>query len=261
MLRFEHAHRAIQGARSYQEDFAVVLPCDEGGARAPYLVTALADGMGGHAGGAVASEIVCHRFIKRFRELRGSEDELASVREKLSIALTAANHAVAERTEEEPVLSGMGSTLVGAEIHDRGLQWVSVGDSPLLLVRDGEAVQVNADHSLAPELDRLAEIGEISLEQAQQSGRRNMLRSAITGEEIDLIDLSRAPLQLALGDYVLLASDGLQTIDNAEIARIVTAYGVDGPDAVASALLRAVEALREPYQDNATVVAIRVVEA
>ncbi len=260
MPQFEYAKRAIQGARNYQEDFAVVHPSMTGPSSAS-LITALADGMGGHAGGAVASELVCDQFLRSFQELSKSDELNASVREKLSRALNAANHAVAERADGDPVLTGMGSTLIGAELSKDGLQWVSVGDSPLLLVRDGEAVQVNADHSLAPELDRLAELGEITVEQAQQSARRNMLRSAITGDEIDLIDLSRMPLQLEPGDYVLLASDGLQTLENEEIARIVMAYGADGSESVASALLRAVEAMREPYQDNATVVVVRVLPA
>ncbi|MGH1419212.1 MAG: PP2C family protein-serine/threonine phosphatase [Hyphomicrobiaceae bacterium] len=260
MSHFEYAYRAIQGARNYQEDAAVVHPQTTEDATAE-LVVALADGMGGHAGGAVASKIVCDSFVRCFRALESTPKTghpAASIREKLSTALNDANYAVGLRAHDEPGLSGMGSTLIGAELSQEGLHWVSVGDSPLLLVRDGEAVQVNADHSLAPELDRLAELGEITLEQAQKSSHRNMLRSAITGDEIDLIDLSRMPLQLIPNDYVLFASDGLQTLDNQEIARIVSAFGADGPDAVSAALLREVEAMREPHQDNATVVAIRV---
>ncbi len=260
MPHFEYAHRAIQGARNYQEDAAVVHPQNVAGTTVE-LVVALADGMGGHAGGAVASEIVCDCFVRCFRALElppKTGHPAASIREKLSTALNDANYAVGLRAQDEPGLTGMGSTLIGAELSQNGLHWVSVGDSPLLLVRDGEAVQVNADHSLAPELDRLAALGEITAEQAQNSSHRNMLRSAITGEEIDLVDLSRMPLWLEPDDYVLFASDGLQTLDNIEIARIVTAYGADGADAVSAALLREVEAMREPHQDNATVIAIRV---
>ncbi len=257
MPQYEHAQGSIQGARNYQEDRAVVYPRDADGTTSK-LVVALADGMGGHAGGAVASEIVCGRFVERFCAFSAPGKPPSSIREKLSVALNDANFAVAERAQDDPNLVGMGSTLIGGELDHEGLHWVSVGDSPLFLVRDGEAVQVNADHSLAPELDRLAELGEISFEQAQNSSHRNMLRSAITGDEIDLIDLSRMPLQLIPNDYVLFASDGLQTLDNSEIARIVTAYSADGAAGVSAALLRAVEAMREPHQDNATVVAIRV---
>jgi len=86
-----------------------------------------------------------------------------------------------------------------------------------------------------------------------------MLRSAVTGDDIDLVDLSRRPLKVEQGDYIILASDGLQTLEATEIQRIVAAYADDGAGAVANALIRAVEALKDPHQDNATVVAVRLV--
>ena len=86
-----------------------------------------------------------------------------------------------------------------------------------------------------------------------------MLRSAVTGDDIDLVDLSRRPLKVEPGDYIILASDGLQTLEPAEIERIVAAYAEDGAVAVANALIRAVEALKDPHQDNATVIAVRLV--
>lgn len=85
-----------------------------------------------------------------------------------------------------------------------------------------------------------------------------MLRSAVTGEDIDLVDLSRRPLKVEAGDYIILASDGLQTLEAAEIERIIAAYAEDGATAVANALIRAVEALKDPHQDNATVIAVRL---
>jgi protein phosphatase len=84
-----------------------------------------------------------------------------------------------------------------------------------------------------------------------------MLRSAVTGEDLDLVDVSRKPLTLEPGDYVILASDGLHTLDMGEIERIVAAYAQDGAEAVADALIRAVEAMRDPHQDNTTVIAVR----
>src|SRR5262249_40498424 len=85
-----------------------------------------------------------------------------------------------------------------------------------------------------------------------------MLRSAVTGDDIDLIDLSQRPLRIEPGDYIILASDGLQTLESAEIQRIVAAYAEDGANAVANALIRAVEAIKDPHQDNATVIAVRI---
>jgi protein phosphatase len=97
----------------------------------------------------------------------------------------------------------------------------------------------------------------MTLEQAKADPRRHMLRSAVTGEDLDLVDVSSRPLVLEPGDYVILASDGLQTLETTEIERVVAAYADDGADAVASALIRAVEAIRDPHQDNTTVIAVR----
>ena len=137
------------------------------------------------------------------------------------------------------------------------MQWVSVGDSPLYLCRNGEIALLNEDHSLAPALDQMARDGKITFEQARQDPRRHMLRSAVTGEILELVDISQKPLPIEYGDVFLLASDGIHSLEEAEIARTVVAYMNDGALAVAQALIRAVENMRAPHQDNTTVVAVR----
>lgn len=259
MQSFDFAARATKGARDYQEDSSAFWPTketDAGQADAPgkgdtRLVAVLADGMGGHTAGALASRMVCESFVAAYAGFNGSRSE------RLIEALRSANDALAAKVAANPVLSGMGSTLVAAVLSDDGVEWVSVGDSPLLLFRRGEIALLNEDHSLAPELDRLAALGRITVEQAKADPRRHMLRSAVTGEDLDLVDVSRRPLVLEAGDYVILASDGLHTLEQPEIERIVAAYAEDGADAVASALIRAVEAMRDPHQDNTTVIAVR----
>lgn len=260
MSAFEHACHAIKGTRSYQEDTAIVWP----GPDLPdpghdvvrrengNVVAVLADGMGGHAGGALASRVACERFLAAFAERDGG-----STQDRLLGALEAANSAIAEKVEADPLLSGMGSTLVGVVFSDAGVEWVSVGDSPLLLYRRGEIALLNEDHSLAPELDQLAAAGIMTEEDARSDPRRHMLRSAVTGDELDLVDISRCPLVIEPGDYVILASDGLHTLETGEIERIISAYAADGAEAVSRALIRAVEAMRDPHQDNTTVVAVR----
>ncbi len=260
MSAFEHACNATQGARNYQEDTALVWPGTDVFVPGPalsqpangHVVAVLADGMGGHAGGALASRIACERFIAAY-----AGRDAGSTQERLIGALEAANGAIAEKVEDNPLLSGMGSTLVGVVFSDAGVEWVSVGDSPLLLYRRGEIALLNEDHSLAPELDQLAAAGVMTEEDARRDPRRHMLRSAVTGEELDLVDLSRHPLVIEPGDYVILASDGLHTLDTSEIERIISAYATDGPEAVSRALIRGVEAMRDPHQDNTTVVAVR----
>ena len=256
---FEVASRASRGGRSYQEDTARVWPepdpAGPGASLDREVVAVLADGMGGHAGGALASRRACEAFVEVFRSEEGAD------RDRLVRGLEAANRTLGAIVDENPLLIGMGCTLVGVAFGREGAEWVSVGDSPLMLYRNGEIALLNEDHSLAPELDRLAAAGHISAEEARRDPRRHMLRSAVTGEEIELIDLSRKPLRLEPDDYVILASDGLQTLEPSEIERIVTAYAGDGADAVARALIRAVDAMRDPHQDNTTVVVVRVMAA
>ena len=267
MLTFDRAVRATQGARDYQEDAALVWPGDdpsqprvvmgaatEGAGEGSFLAI-LADGMGGHAGGALASRTVCDQFLKSYAVRNGS------VVQGLLEALKASNNAIADKVTANPLLQGMGSTLVAVMFGPDGINWVSVGDSPLWLWRRGELALLNEDHSLAPDLDALAAAGKITVSEAKRDPRRHMLRSAVTGEDIDLVDISRKPLVLEPGDYVILASDGLQSLDNSEIERIIAAYGSDGAESVAQALIRAIDALREPHQDNATVVVVRPLPA
>jgi len=259
MQVFDHASCTTKGARDYQEDASAFWPPEDKSsgsidvptANQTRLVAVLADGMGGHTGGALASHLVCNSFISAYSGLNGSRPE------RLLKALRSANGAIADKVMANPVLSGMGSTIVAAVFANDGVEWVSVGDSPLLLFRRGELALLNEDHSLAPELDRMVAAGRMTEEEARNDPRRHMLRSAVTGEDLDLVDVSRHPLTLEAGDYVILASDGLHTLDQMEVQRIVAAYAKDGAEAVASALIRAVESIRDPHQDNTTVMAVR----
>lgn len=265
MQTFEFGICATQGERGYQEDSAVVWP---GESTFPWvrdalpdpaddrLVAVLADGMGGHAGGALASKTVCEAFVESY----SNADFQKPSRENLMAALVAGNSRISNIVLEDPALSGMGSTLVATIFTPGEVEWISVGDSPLYLYRRGEIALLNEDHSLAPALDKLAEEGRITAAQAKSDPRRHMLRSAITGEELDLIDISRNPLALEKGDYIIAASDGIQTLDVGQLTEIVSACTSEGPKAVCDAIIREIEARGEPFQDNATVIAIRAAD-
>ena len=260
-MALEFATRASKGARSYQEDAAFVRaePESPGSAvaaghdgSAERLMAVLADGMGGHAGGALASSTACQIFMRAYETSSGE------VPARLGEALQLANAAIANCVEENPALNGMGCTLVGTSFGRSGVEWVSVGDSPMFLVRGGQIFHLNEDHSLAPEIDKLAAAGKMSWEDAQADPRRHFLRSALTGTEIELIDRSRLPLVLEPGDVVIMASDGIHTLSQAEILGVVEANAVSGPDAIADALLAAVDAAGDLYQDNTTLVVVDV---
>ena len=193
----------------------------------------LADGMGGHAGGALASTTACSVFM---RSLEASA--AAEVTDRLDDALKLANAAIGQCVEENPALDGMGCTLIGTVFSAAGVEWVSVGDSPLYLLRQAEIVSLNEDHSLAPEIDKLAAAGHLSWEDAKNDPRRHFLRSALTGADMELIDRSRRPLPLEKDDVVILASDGIHTLSSADIMRIVQENAARGCEAIADAAAR-----------------------
>jgi protein phosphatase len=221
-----------------------------------FRLAVLAYGMGGHAGGATASALACEAFVEAYAAGAGATAE------RLRLALETANEAIARKVRERPMYSGMGSTLVGAHFSDAGVSWVSVGDSPLYLYRDGVVTLLNEDHSMAPEIDRLAEAGRISWEMARNDPRRHYLRSAVTGSEMEMIDLAPGPVGLVSGDVVIVASDGIHTLEMARIAAEIRAAEGGSEfqaEVLAQRLIAAVEDAREAYQDNTTVVVVRVV--
>lgn len=267
------------GARDSQEDCAAVWPgaatfepeIDWPEPSGDEILMVLADGMGGHAAGDLAARLVCETFITAFADLAAAPHDDTGVtvpgaavapalprRQRLKEAMTRANAAVGQASRAVAGRNGMGSTLVAGVFSADGLEWLSVGDSPLLLFRQGELALLNEDHSLAPALDQLVSEGKLSPERARSDPRRHMLRSAITGERIELVDLCKKPLALVSGDIIVCASDGLDTLERDEIARVVAGYGQDGAKAIAGALLREVANHREPMQDNTTVVVARI---
>lgn len=262
-MQFEIAIRASQGARRAQEDTALAWPSDAACANdaglgalpsavAGRVAAVLCDGMGGHIGGAMASRTACESFLPHLLTTEGS------VRHRLISALEQANAAITDQVSRSPTFNGMGSTLVGADVNAEGLWWVSVGDSLLYLWRNGEIVLLNEDHSLAPEIDKLAETGKISWAAARSDPRRHYLRSALTGDDIEMIDLSENAAPLLPGDVVLLASDGLNTLEAADIAQTITELGDRSAANIAARLIAQVDAQRQPHQDNTTIIAIGV---
>lgn len=238
----------IPGGREYQEDDYGLIERED-----PDMdeVLLLADGMGGHVSGDTASRMVVKTFVETYHDTEGPTTD------RLRACLTAANDALAEATDEKPELTGMGSTVVAAVISQHGLDWISVGDSPLWLFRDGTLHRLNADHSMAPVLANLVAVGRMTEEEAATDSKRNALRSAVMGDEIHLIDVSSQPVAIRKSDRLLLASDGLMTLEDEDIARILKGKHDAPLEAIAEALIHAVEAVERPNQDNTTVLLYR----
>jgi serine/threonine protein phosphatase PrpC len=236
------------GARKQQEDsckFALINGDSE-------LLAVLADGMGGHAAGEVASQVAVLGFVKSFL----SQAPL-SIPGRLATALTAANAELAEAIRTSPGCEGMGCTLVAMHVSEAGIYWISVGDSPLFLVRGRSIHQINEDHSMAPEIDLGVREGRLTKQEAASHPSRNALRSALLGDEVpELIDNPTVPLQWRNNDTLILASDGLQTLTNIQIAKIVNGSASAGE--VARHLIDQVDSAKRNRQDNATVQVIKL---
>ena len=184
----------------------------------------LADGMGGHAAGEVASGLAVEKFSAAY--INNHDNVIDALRNSLDIA----NEQLAEAVLASPEYKGMGTTLTGTVIRNNHMYWVSVGDSPLWIFTNGYLRRVNADHSMVPLLDEMVTHGAMRREEALTDFRRNLLRSAVTGKEIKLVDLCQEPVQLIAGDMVMLASDGIETLSEHELAIIqmhpYTAYEI-----------------------------------
>ena len=207
----------------------------------PGLMLIVADGMGGHAGGQVASRIAVETFAGAWNMGRP-----LAAGERLRAALEIANRAIGARALESPELRGMGCTLVAALMFGDRVRWISVGDSLLLAVRNRELIRLNADHSLAPELDRAVLKGRISQAEADEDPNRHVLLSALSGAPIDLIDEGQQ--RLGNGTFVLLASDGLLSLSTSRIAELCS--GPIPAERKIAALLEAVESAMCADQDN-----------
>jgi len=219
-LSLEISGDQIAGARDYQEDafLTTYLDDDTGESKSSALIV-VADGMGGHAAGNIASNLVVSTFNKTFTGKFGKQDPPGVLR----MALQNANDGLKESIEETPGLDGMGCTMVTAAVTKGKIYWISVGDSHIYLIRDRDLSKKNEDHSYGGYLDRMRSQG-IDVE-AEAGLSRNMLMSAMTGEEIAEIDCPTSGYQLLPGDRLIIASDGIDTLKAETILRFVEGGG------------------------------------
>lgn len=167
---------------------------------------AVADGMGGHAAGDVASRTAVASLSAAFAETRS-----------LLAAMKSANRAVIERAAQDPALAGMGTTMTAVHIRGTALLVGHVGDSRLYRLRDGELTQLTRDHTVAQDMiedRRLTRLG------AMQHPASSMLTRSLGSRpdvEVDLIEQDAAS-----GDLLLLCSDGLSgLVDDRDLHAIM----------------------------------------
>lgn len=253
--RYDVASGLAQGGRDYQEDAIVTdfpFGMDNG-------VAVLADGMGGHEAGDVASKIVLTKVYSelKFQSATFADDE-SSVPTTLVRAATGANKAVRSYVKANPEAFGMGATLVALVMIENRMFWMSIGDSPLYVLRDGALKQLNDDHSLAPQIDFMVQQGLLDAESAKRHPDRNCLTSVIMGDKIAKSDCPVKPFEVKMGDILLVSSDGLQYLGDEKLEKILHRYRRRKSAEIAGHLLEAIAKLNDPDQDNVSFSVIKL---
>lgn len=256
-LGFDAASAINVGRREYQEDaVAVDFP---NGAGVGFAV--VSDGMGGHAAGDVASKIV---VTEVFSELKLRSGDMEALEEDLDAilrgALFSANECVRYHAETYPGTEGMGATLIAPLFVQDRLYWISVGDSPLYLFRDGTLTRLNEDHSLVPQIEYLVRTGILDADEAMSHPDRNCLTSVLVGRPIPQIDCRSEPFQLRQSDVVIACSDGLQFLDETAIQEILRAQANQPSAEISASLMSEIDVLDDPDQDNVSICVVKVVE-
>ncbi|MCV7377205.1 serine/threonine protein phosphatase [Mycobacterium alsense] len=228
-----------------RSDRGLVRTNNEDSVYAGARLLALADGMGGHAAGEVASQLVIAALAHLDDDEPGG-DLLA----KLDAAVRAGNAAIAAQVEMEPDLEGMGTTLTAILFDGNRIGLVHIGDSRGYLLRDGELTQITKDDTF---VQTLVDEGRITREEAHSHPQRSLIMRALTGHEVEPTLTMR---EARAGDRYLLCSDGLS--DPVSDETILEALQI--PD-VAESAYRLIElALRGGGPDNVTVVVADVVD-
>jgi protein phosphatase len=206
-----------------------------------HALFAVADGVGGHRGGEVASRTAIEALRAAVASGRSVQD-----------AITSANEAVIERARADAELTGMGTTMTAMVVADGQVLIGHVGDSRAYLLHDGALSRVTEDHSLVEELVRE---GRLTPEQAESHPRRNIVTRALGLDEPVEVDVY--PLDVVQGDRIILCSDGLTTmVRERDIERI--ARGEPDPQRAAEQLVDA--ANDAGGEDNTSVVVVDVLD-
>jgi serine/threonine protein phosphatase PrpC len=232
-----------------EDNFLYVEPADDEEFANRGRLLLVADGMGGHNGGEVASGIAAAALRDAFL---GSHDE--DPKTVLLRGFSDAQREILARSSESEGLSGMGTTCTAVILRNGELSFGHIGDSRLYLLRSGVLSQLTEDHTL---VHQLVKGGALSEDQAASFEQKNVLTAAL-GMKSDEVaaDFSQSPVKLQPGDTLVVSSDGLHgLIEDKKIAEIA---GSMHPDQACRALVKL--AIERGGPDNITVQILRVVK-
>lgn len=209
------------------------------------------DGMGGMAGGEVASSVAVGIITDKIKSSYRENMSSRSIKNSLQSAVIAANAAVLNRANDEPELTGMGTTAVAVMVVDGVANIAHAGDSRAYKISGGEICQITKDHTFVQEL---FDLGKITKTQMKRDSRKHIITRALGAEDSISVDYCEEDLRDA--DVILICTDGLTNlVDDDEILSI---YEQVGFDCFASKLVDT--ANEYGGTDNVTVVAMKYQE-
>ena len=231
--------------RNTNQDYASVFTNQEG-----IKLAILADGMGGHRAGDIASQMAVLNLGNAWEEQDLTDDE--KIARWFIQAIQEENALIYQRGQEQPEYNGMGTTIVAAALSEERFTIAHVGDSRAYLIRDGKIIQLTEDHSLVNEL---VKSGEISEEMAVNHPRKNILTRSVGMPGTVEVDVSTYIWQLK--DRLSLCSDGLTNMLSEEMIETIVNQEGTLSDKVTELINQANEA---GGADNITVLLIEFKE-
>lgn len=240
------------GGRQTQQDYCLSsnsIPAQL--TRTAGMFGVVCDGMGGMEGGETASRMCSELMLSGYYQNDGSED----VCQKLKELILAADRRVSKLTTPDGRLLNCGTTVVAAAIKDRLLYWASAGDSRIYHVRGGTIQQITRDHNFRLTLTERYHAGYISLEEIERNPQKNALISFVGKGRNLLVDTGTLEIDPALGDVIIMCSDGLYKALRPDEILAVTNQVADKsqlPDALIAASLSNVRI----KHDNITVMVL-----
>ena len=246
MIRFNHSAKShIGNVRKANEDAFGERALANGG-----HVFVVCDGMGGHKGGAIASNLAVNSILNYL-----SKANLTNIKKDIHGAIAFANSVVFEESKKDTALLGMGTTAVVLLIYKDSFYTGHAGDSRLYLLSDNQLHQLTKDHSIVQEL---MDVGQINAEDQKDHPLKNRITRAIGIDSTIEAEVSDRILQVKKNDCFLLCSDGLSNmLNDSEIAKIITSksnISTRADELISSALL-------VDGKDNITACIIEIIES
>lgn len=235
------------GKRKKQEDYFASRSFKDG------YICVVADGIGGESGGELASKMCVKAFLNHLKTNQTMED----FKTLFLNALFCANEAIKHHVAHEPRFKNMGTTFCALFISEKRAFWVSVGDSIIYLLRNGVLKRLNEEHLEVGEINQKLLKGEISQKEFDFYPNKHIITSALSGEEIELIDISSRFFKVKDGDLFMVASDGLHTLAKDDLT--VTCE-LEGDCDLAEKIVQKIKMRDKKNQDNVTLITIKTTQ-